>query len=354
MLAGLPYVVWPIGSLFILASPKKNDPFLLYHAVQGGMAGLLLGGVSFLSLAVLMLVFRVLPAGSVQSVSTASELSVGSAFPGWLGMALFAAGTVMALFTFLTAVFLAWRATEGEMLRLPFIGDFAESKMVDHSGMTRRQFNQMLQNAFRADEMVKEEEIPFPEEAEQQDPVPAKSRTISANLDQVREARAQQSRETRHLGGPPAPPPQPAQRQGFRQGGVVNRALGEAQQSQQPVAKSYPLIGGQKKPMLQPSPTQRSPEPPRRATAAPGWQQQQQAQRERPAPPTPPPGSQSYQQQQQHQQQQGQASPRVRDVDLVRHYQKRKTGDLGTHGAASQGGQQSDVLRQWLSKVDND
>ena len=61
MLAGLPYVVWPIGSLFILASRKKEDPFLHYHAVQA----LLAGGAMALSVLLVILVmivgFRVMP-----------------------------------------------------------------------------------------------------------------------------------------------------------------------------------------------------------------------------------------------------------------------------------------------------
>lgn len=335
MLAGLPYVVWPVGSLFILASRKKEDPYLHYHAVQGGLAGAVLGVLSLIAFLGLVLLFRIMPAGSVQEVAEAASWSLSSSIPGFLGVMLFAGGTVITLAAFLTAVFLGWRASAGEMLRLPFLGDYAEERMVDATGMTRRQFNQMLEDALRVEQLVVEEEIPFPEKEGGLLSPSGGEPAQSAQQPEEPRSRAHQIREAREKR-------QDGTSDGFRQGGVVDRALGDS--SQTGVARSYPLISGQGRSQLSPSPPQRSPDPPRQASTPAGWQQQSPANwlpgaNHGSGPPT------SYSPQQQ-----GQASPQVRDVDLIRHYQQRK----GQSRASSQGGQQSDVLRQWLSKVDND
>lgn len=148
MLAGMPYVVWPIGSLFILASNKKDDPFLHYHAVQALLAGAVLGSGFFLLMLGLFVSFRVMPGTSTY-------------IPAFFSMGFLLGGGALVLGLLLTAVFLGWRATEGEMLRLPFIGDYAEDKMLDHTGMTRRQFEAMLVASMAPENQ--EEEIPFPE-----------------------------------------------------------------------------------------------------------------------------------------------------------------------------------------------
>lgn len=148
MLAGLPYVVWPVGSVFILASRKKDDPFLHYHAVQGGLFGAVLLAVCLLGFLALAITFRLLP---------------GSYYvAGMLGMGTLLGGGFAAMTIFFTAIFLGWRATEGEMLRLPFLGDFAEQKMLDHTGMTRREFLKVLEEAFIEPQFDEPEPIPFP------------------------------------------------------------------------------------------------------------------------------------------------------------------------------------------------
>ncbi len=323
MLAGLPYVVWPVGSLFILASRKKEDPFLHYHAVQGGLAGAVLAFLSLVAFLGMVLIFRILPAGTVEEVGEAASWSMSSSIPGFLGVMMFLGGTVIALTAFLAAVFLGWRASAGEMLRLPFLGDYAEEKMVDATGMTRRQFNQMLEDALRMEQTIVEEEIPFPTKdggllsptgsapagTEPTQPPPQRPPSARSRAEQILQAREERQ-------APPA--------QNFRQGGVVDRAL-------------------QGRSQLSPSPPQRSPEPPRQATTPSGWQHQS------PTSWTPAPAQPQSPAQSQGNTASG-SSPQVRDVDLIRHYQQRK----GQSRASSQGGQQTDVLRQWLSKVDNE
>ena len=148
MLAGLPYVVWPVGSLFILASRKRDDPYLHYHAVQGGLFGALVLLACFICFVGLAITFRLLPGSYYVS--------------GLLGMGTLFGGGVVAMTIFFTAIFLGWRATEGEMLRLPFLGDFAEGKMLDHTGMTRRDFEKMLEESFIEPPKEEFEPIPFP------------------------------------------------------------------------------------------------------------------------------------------------------------------------------------------------
>ena len=264
MLAGLPYVVWPIGSLFILASRKKEDPFLHYHAVQA----LLAGGAMALSVLLVILVmivgFRVMPGSA-------------SYIPAFLGFGTIVVSGSVALVILLTAVFLGWRATEGEMLKIPILGDYAEEKMLDQTGMTRREFAEMCERAMLPEQP--EEEIPFPEV--QKEPPEPTVRAID-RLEAARAARAQAEasrsratestpspRETRDLASPPQSSP-----------------------SQRPSRDWGPL----------PRPGQ---------------------------PPTP-------------------NEPRIREVDLIGHYKEKKVE------TGPQGGKNADVLRQWLSSVDNE
>lgn len=254
MLAGLPYVVWPIGSLFILASRKREDPFLHYHAVQALLAG---GAMSLGVIVVtvgLIICFRVMP-GSASYV------------PAFFGLGTLLVGGVVALGFFLTAVFLGWRATEGEMLKLPILGEYAEEKMLDQTGMTRREFTEMCERAMQPEEI--KEEIPFPEI--QQANAQPEERAID-RLEAAREARAR------------------AQGQ---QASVANRP--------QPNTRTTRQLAG---PPSQPS----SPQSPGRD--------------------------------------QGHHEPRVREVDLIGHYKEKKVE------TGPQGGKNADVLRQWLSSVD--
>jgi uncharacterized membrane protein len=149
MLAGLPYVVWPVGSLFILASRKKDDPFLHYHAVQGGLFGAAMLAMCIVALVALGIAFRLLPGSSTY-------------LPGMLGLVVLFGGGTVATLIFFAAIFLGWRATEGEMIRLPLAGDYAEGKMLDHTGMTRREFIDMLEKSFIEPNPNEPEPIPFP------------------------------------------------------------------------------------------------------------------------------------------------------------------------------------------------
>ena len=269
MLAGLPYVVWPIGSLFILVSRKKDDPFLHYHAVQALLAGGLMGVGTLLLILALVISFRVMPGSSTY-------------FPAFLGMGTVLVGSALALTIVLAAIFLGWRATEGEMLRIPYLGDFAEEKMLDHTGMTRRQFEAMLLASM---EPEREADIPFPELKAEEPP-----RTTN-RLEATRQARAKQEAPA-----PSRPPLNP----------------------QNPLHSPSSTLPRSRSPQLPPSPQPRPV----------SWDSVGQSQSQSQAPPS--------------------VAPTVREVDLIGHYKDKKVE------TGPKGGQNNDVLRQWLSSVDNE
>lgn len=319
MLAGLPYVLWPVGSVFILATRKKDDPFLHYHAIQGliwGGVALALSLASFLGLALL---FRVMPGSSTY-------------LPGMLGMGFLFGGMVIAMIVFFTALFLAWRATAGEMLRLPFAGDYAEQRMLDHTGMTRRDFMKMLEASFVEPKFDEPEPIPFPEEPERA--ANGRAREILAQR-AVQETTPASVKAAELLAQRQAQQAQAKAEEARRQAALAQQQKAAALQAQQAAAlqasqrapqppavpvrsplssepsgsgtrpdparvKSYPLIGGKASVPAQPGQV-------------------------RPTPPGPT----------------GQS--KVKDVDLVRHYKDR-----------GKSGESSDALKGWLTSMDQD
>ena len=179
------------------------------------------------------------------------------------------------------------------MLRLPFLGDVAEEKMLDQTGMTRRQFEQMCEDAIKAEGL--DEEIPFPKlragtrSRTTPDRVSLTQPPAERAIDRMEAARktraAQQDREA---------PPSPRQ----------------AQRSQGAAAAQRPPASPQQRPG---APAGRPP----------------QRRPQMPAPQEP-------------------AQPVVKEIDLISHYKDKKVG------AGQQGGNSNEVLRQWLSSVDNE
>ena len=140
MLAGLSYPLWPIAPLFVLKSSKRQDPYLVYHAYQGLAWGVLSTIGLGVGLLILMVLFRLMPGSSTM-------------VPGVLGLTVFFGGWVALIAVFMVALFLGWRASAGEMLELPYLGEWAEERMVATSGMSRTQFIQSL-NAEGVEEAV--------------------------------------------------------------------------------------------------------------------------------------------------------------------------------------------------------
>jgi uncharacterized membrane protein len=347
MLAGLPYVVWPVGSLFILASRKKDDPFLYYHGVQGLIWGAIVAVFGVLGLIGLAIAFRLMPGTSTY-------------LWGAFGMGTFVGVGMLAMLVFFTAIFLGWRATEGEMLRLPFIGDYAEGKMLDHTGMTRREFMQMIEQSF-IEPNAPVEPIPFPPAAAapqlsgkaaeilaQRAAVDATPASLKAAelLAQRAAAQAQQtalssangaSRQQPPSKAPAAPraaaasPPAPA---------APRAAAATPPAPAAPRAGSVPSSARPTPPNPQPAKAARTPD----SGAAPqvksypligGAGSSQQAVPARPAPAAAPVAASG-------------SGPQIKEVDLIRHYKERRN----SAGPAAQ--PQTDALRQWLSSVDTD
>lgn len=127
MLSGLSYPLWPIAPAFILYSSKREDPFLYFHALQGlafGVASTIAAGLVGL---VVALLFRIMPGSS-------------TLLSGIMGIVVFTGGILGLLAIFLAALFLGWRASAGELLRLPVLGDWAETRMLCATGMTAEDF----------------------------------------------------------------------------------------------------------------------------------------------------------------------------------------------------------------------
>ncbi len=300
MLAGLPYVVWPVGTLFILATPKREEPFLVYHAWQALLTGLALSVISLAAFLGTALIFRLLP-------GTANYL------PGFLGMSLFFVGLGIFVLAFFTAVFLGWRATEGDLIRIPYIGDFAEGKMLDQTGMTRRQFMGYQEEA-RAQQEPVEEKIPFPKFDGRPAAVAPGSRSPQPGSALAEmEARRKLREAERKTASEPAPSaPRPV-------------SWGQVQ--------SPTASGGA--------------EPSSKLPAA--FQAQRTSGVGRPAEERPLPGGRP---------QFGQrsappedASGRVKEVDLVRHYKDLKSATKAQQRAGVKP-QHKDVLKDWLSSID--
>ena len=356
MLAGLPYVLWPVGSCFILASRKKDDPYLHYHAVQGLIWGAIALALSLLGFLGMGLFFRLMPGSSTY-------------LPGMIGMAFMVGCGVIATIVFFTAIFLAWRATAGEMLRLPFIGDFAEQRMLDHTGMTRRDFMKMLEESFIEPAPEEFDPIPFPTApvlSERAQEVLAQRPGIDATPASVKAAEALAERQARQV--------QARAEEARRQAEEAKRQAALAQQqkaaelrAQQAAAvqasqqrSSSSPAAGPGVTQTRPAPAENPTPPPRPTTAGPSGLVNDEATRAKSYPligskvsnlvptspsaqrtPPPPARTPSGQVQGASNPAQAPAQPKVKDVDLVRHYKERSQSDSS-----------SDALKGWLSSVE--
>jgi uncharacterized membrane protein len=122
MLCGLAYPGWFIGPIFVLLSPKKQDPFLCFHSIQGLLVGLVSMVLELALLAAVWIFFQVAPNG-------------GTPMSGLVGVTLFGSGLCATMLLFLVAFFLGWRASSGQYLKLPILGPLAERWMGQLLGM---------------------------------------------------------------------------------------------------------------------------------------------------------------------------------------------------------------------------
>lgn len=116
MLSGLCYPFWMAVPWFVLASPKREDPFLCFHALQGlalGVAGTVL---TLVSLPFLWLMFNSLPTTYTMTA-------------GFLGVFILAAALAWMGVSFAVLIFMGWQASSGRFLRFPALGEWCEARV---------------------------------------------------------------------------------------------------------------------------------------------------------------------------------------------------------------------------------
>lgn len=126
MLAGLCYPFWMCVPFFVLASSKREDPFLLFHAMQGLALGLLSCLVSILGILFLWLAFSSLPTSYIMA-------------SGLIGVVLVMAALGFGALCFGIAIFFGWQASSGRFLRAIGVGDLCEAKMASMLNLTAAQ-----------------------------------------------------------------------------------------------------------------------------------------------------------------------------------------------------------------------
>ncbi len=120
MLAGLAYPFWFVVVPFALFSSRREEPFVQFHARQA--LGLGVGSLvaSFAGSFLVWAFMQVLPAGS---------------FSGLAGVLAFAGLWLVFLFLFFLFFFLGYRASTGEFLMLPVLGQGALQRTLDDLGL---------------------------------------------------------------------------------------------------------------------------------------------------------------------------------------------------------------------------
>lgn len=120
MLAGLAYPFWFVVVPFALFSSRREEPFVQFHARQALGLGVGSLGASVLGSFLVWAFMQVLPAGS---------------FSGLAGVLAFAGLWLAFLFLFFLFFFLGYRASTGEFLMLPFLGQGALQRTLDDLGL---------------------------------------------------------------------------------------------------------------------------------------------------------------------------------------------------------------------------
>ena len=127
MLSGLAYPLWPFICPIILLGEKKKEPFVHFHAIQALAVGVLsLAGAIVISIVTFLLLW-LLPSSFVT-------------FSGFVGLTVFLVVTFAFFFWFAVIIYIAWQASSGNFLRLPFLGQWAEEKMQTNLGITEADY----------------------------------------------------------------------------------------------------------------------------------------------------------------------------------------------------------------------
>lgn len=121
MLAGLTYPFWFVIVPLVMFSSRRQEPFVQFNARQSLWLGV---GSTVVTLAGAFLCWAfmaVMPSGSASGV---------------IGVAAFIGLWVVFLFAFFLFFFLGYRASTGEFMKLPFVGDGALMRTLDDLGLT--------------------------------------------------------------------------------------------------------------------------------------------------------------------------------------------------------------------------
>ncbi len=127
MLSGLAYPLWPFVCPIILMGEKKNEPFVHFHAIQALALGVISLAAAVVISIVTFLLLWLLPSSFVT-------------FSGFVGLTVFLVLTFAFLFWFSVIIYIAWQASSGNFLRLPFLGQWAEEKMQTNLGITEADY----------------------------------------------------------------------------------------------------------------------------------------------------------------------------------------------------------------------
>lgn len=115
MLSGLCYLAWPLAPILVLWGPRGQDPFVRFHALQGLALGALSLGGAGLSGALAWLILWLLPGRAL-------------ALSGLIGLGIFLGGVFLALLLVSFILYAAWRAAQGQLFHLPWLGGWAEAR----------------------------------------------------------------------------------------------------------------------------------------------------------------------------------------------------------------------------------
>lgn len=130
MMAGSCYPFWPVVPFFILASSKRQDPFLAFHAVQALAVGLTTATLAVVGLFLLWVTFSSLPTSWMMT-------------SGAIGVVLILAALAFGAFCFMAQIFLGWQASSGRFLRVIGLGDLCEARMASMLGLSAKQLRQL-------------------------------------------------------------------------------------------------------------------------------------------------------------------------------------------------------------------
>lgn len=121
MLAGLTYPFWFLIVPFVMFSSRREEPFVQFHARQSLWLGIGSTLVTVVGAFLCWAFMAVMPSGAAS---------------GLIGVFAFVALWVVFLFSFFLFFFLGYRASTGEFMKLPFVGEGALVRTMDDLGLT--------------------------------------------------------------------------------------------------------------------------------------------------------------------------------------------------------------------------